>query len=814
MRLTVRDKRDGVTVLGAALTSEAAATTLRYETRTGALLRIDGAVVSAFDREHGEAVVLATSGDLTLEVEDASLPTNALPSGPGLRWWWLNVRKHQEPARELMVGAGAAPAPYESDAPLWPVIGHGHLDVAWLWTYDEAARKAMRTFAIAANLASRYPEFIFSQSQPQLYAFAQAEDPKFFAELCALVKSGRLDATGAALWVEPDCNVPSGESLLRQMLYAREFCLEHFGIAPEVAWLPDSFGFCNTLPTLLAHAGIPYFVTTKLEWNDTTEFPLKQFSWEGPDGSAVAAALMAAYEGDVSQARIDGARERGEPLIAGYGDGGGGVTEAMIEQARGHARWTGPAAWMKTLSARPALPVHRGELYLEYHRGVYTTHHDVKARNAALERKLLHVEEALAWCVAVRAPRDMIAALCSRIDEAWRVVLRNQFHDVLPGTSIGRVYDDVREEYGEAEAAVDAVLTGTRNILPRGRPGAAQLERCEPVAQDDGGFLFDNGLVRAVASKAGIITELSAAGGRNVVSSANVLTLYADRPKRWEAWNIDADYAKRTRKPDAGVPAVRDGAVHIPFAYGQSKFEMRLYLYAGEPFLRVDVDCDWQTRRTLLRVENWLAVDSGEALYGTPHGTIARSARAATPQEQAQFEVPGQRFAAVRDASAGFVQFALDTYGWNARALPKGGIHLGHSLLRGTQWPDPDADRGRHHLRYAFAAFTTANTGALESAWNAFALEPRVKLFATTHDGVQIAACKPALDRDGVILRVRECDGVARTARVRSAGRVRAVEPCNGVEEPVPGEAPLLEGEHIVFPIGAYALRSFRVRFA
>ena len=803
-----------MTVLHTVLTTRAPAA-LRYATRTGALLRIDGTVVSAFDREHGETIVPAVPrAELTLEVEDASLPTNALPSGPGLRWWWLNLRKQQAPAGELLVDVGTAPAPYEPAGPLWPVIGHGHLDVAWLWTYDEAARKAMRTFAIAANLASRYPEFIFSQSQPQLYAFAQAQDAAFFSELCALVKAGRIDATGAALWVEPDCNVPSGESLLRQMLYAREFCLRHFGVAPEVAWLPDSFGFANTLPTLLAHAGIGYFVTTKLEWNDTTKFPLKQFSWEGPDGSPVAAALMAAYEGDVSQARIDAARERGEPVIAGYGDGGGGVTEAMLEQARDRARWTGPAAWMKTLAERPALPVYRGELYLEYHRGVYTTHHDVKARNAQLERTLLHVEEALAWCVAVRAPRDMVAALCSRIDEAWRVVLRNQFHDVLPGTSIGRVYDDVHEEYDEAEAVLNAVLTATRNILPRGRPGGAERQPCEPVALEDGTFLFDNGLVRAVASKSGIITGLAVPGGRNVVSSANVLTLYADRPKHWEAWNIDADYAKRTRKPDAGAAVVREGALSIPFAYRDSRFEMRLRMFAGEPFLRVELDCEWQTRRTLLRVENWLALESSEALFGTPHGTVLRSARNDTPQERAQFEVPGQRFAAVRDASAAFVQFSLDTYGWNARALPKGGMHLGHSLLRGTQWPDPDADRGRHELRYAFAPFTTASTGMFEAAWNTFALEPRVKLFACAEDAIQIAACKPALDGDGVILRIRECDGVARTARVRCAGRVRSIEPCDGLEAPVSAEPVALDGEHIVASIGGYALRSFRVRFA
>jgi alpha-mannosidase len=141
-------------------------------------------------------------------------------------------------------------------------------------------------------------------------------------------------------------------------------------------------------------------------------------------------------------------------------------------------------------------------------------------------------------------------------------------------------------------------------------------------------------------------------------------------------------------------------------------------------------------------------------------------------------------------------------------------MHLGHSLLRGTTWPDPDADRGRHQIKYAFAPFTAANTGAIEAAWNRFALESRVRLFVSDEDSVHVVACKPALDRDGVIVRIRECDGRAGTARIRSAGRVRSVEPCDALERPARGEAVSIEAEHIVAPIGAYALRSFRVRFA
>src|SRR5581483_10858523 len=182
----------------------------------------------------------------------------------------------------------------------------------------QTRRKAQRTFAIAADLLERDPAFVFVQSQPQLYRFVEEEDPQLFERVRADVAGGRWDADVAALWVESDCNVPSGESLLRQMLYAHEYCVRHFGKTPAIAWLPDTFGFANTLPQLLAHAGIPYFATTKLNWNDTTKFPYPQFVWRGPDGSSVVSALIRSYDGGAYPWRLSTARSRNEPLVLGY----------------------------------------------------------------------------------------------------------------------------------------------------------------------------------------------------------------------------------------------------------------------------------------------------------------------------------------------------------------------------------------------------------------------------------------------------------------------------------------------------------------
>lgn len=815
MHLEKSGERKGLVLLSGTL-EQGGTVSLHYASRTGALLRLDGEVAGAFDREHGCLTVDAEPhADVLIEVEDRSLPTNGLPSGPGLRWWWLNLRAKQTPSLELET-ASDEDEPYNKQAAAGvPLIGHSHLDVAWLWTYAETKRKAMRTFAIAKNLLGRFPEFIFSQSQPQLYAFVEESDPAFFEDIGALVRTGRFDASIAALWVEPDCNVPSGESLLRQMLHAHAYCAHRFGVTPQVAWLPDSFGFANTLPTLLQHAGIKYFATTKLRWNDTNQFPFHQFIWRGPDGSDVVSALIASYDGGLNAERLQLARDRAEPVVAGFGDGGGGVTEQMIADARRDGFWVRPLDWFETLQARREhLSVYQDELYLEYHRGVYTTHHDIKARNAQLERLLERAEEAAAWCQAVRSPRDLHAAFRANLHEAWKIVLKNQFHDVLPGTSIAPVYQDVHAEYDRADAILEALLKGTSAVLPRARAGtAASAALHEPEFSDDGTYTFTSGALYARVSAGGILLQLSVPGGPNCVSQANVLAFYADRPKQWEAWNIDAGYDKRVRHPKRGAAAIRDGALVIPFAYKKSAFEMRISLRAGEPFLRVELACDWQSVRTLMRVENWLPIRAQSVTYGSPHGTISRSATASTPQDRAKFEVPGQRYALVQAEETAMALFALDTYGWSARTLPKGGIRVGHSLLRGTTWPDPAADRGLHSIRYAFAPRSTSQIGALERAWGQFAHEPRVRLFVPDDDAVLVVACKPAYDGDGAILRIRECDGHARVARIRSGGRIKSVVAVDALERDANATVSV-EDEAIVAPIGPFSLRSFRVRFS
>lgn len=790
---------------------------LRYRTRTGAILWIDGVTAGAFDREHTEVEIARSAGarTLRLQVELEGLPTSGLPSRGDLRWWWMLARSHPEPSSELSCELSDAPEPAAhlreapSDLVLW---GHSHLDVAWLWTYEQTRRKAVRTFSNAMALLERDPSFIFAQSQPQLYAFVEADDPELFARIRARAREGRFDPDVAAFWVEPDCNLPSGESLLRQMLYANRFCREHFGTEPTIAWLPDSFGFTRTLPTLLAHAGIGYFATTKLQWNDTTRFPFPQFRWRGPDGSEVIGALIDSYDGGPDSRRTAIARERNEPLVIGYGDGGGGPTLAQVAQAERIGGWERPHVWFRRLNERRAsLPVHDDELYLEFHRGVYTTHHDVKQANAWMERMLSDAEERAAWCVAVRASGDIVVRLRDMLDRAWKIVLRNQLHDVLPGTSIRAVYKDVQTEYDQARELVQSAIASTRAILPRA-PRHERMPSYAVPSEDDGDFIFDNGLLRARISASGSITDLAAAGCANVAAAANLLAAYRDRPRQWEAWNIDDGYQKhRIHVRPKGAQLAHDG-VDFRFLIGRSPATMRIALEEGAPFLRVDLTVDWRERKTLLRTENWLLVETQSVRYGAAHGTVERSAMRGTPEARARFEVPGPRFAMAQDGSCGLAILALDTYGWSARALPKGGLQLGHSLLRSTTWPDADADIGEQRLSWAYLPFANAGVGGVERAWEIFARPPRVRLFQCDDEAILIAACKPAHDGSGVIVRVRECGGEARRFRLRCGARMRAALPVDGIERPISGEAEIV-GEELRCDIAAFGLRSFRILF-
>ncbi|HEY0395278.1 MAG TPA: glycoside hydrolase family 38 C-terminal domain-containing protein [Candidatus Elarobacter sp.] len=785
---------------------------LRYATRTGALLRVDGIVRGAFDGKHAAIDLPPLPGEheMMLEVERRSLPVAGLPAGDGLRWRLMLARAAQRPADHLDVetrdGARGGTA---VDVPL---IGHAHLDVAWLWTYDAARRKALRTFATALREMDADPRYVYAQSQAQLYAWVFADEPELGQRVRALA-AANWDASVATMWVEPDLHAPSGESVLRQFAHGVRWAREHLGVEPTVAWLPDSFGFPSTFPLLAAHAGVPYFATTKLQWNETTRWPYPRFRWRAPDGSSVIAAVLDSYDGELSDARVKTARDRDELLVVGFGDGGGGATDADLARvADGSRGWTRVGDWFANEVAPGRLPEHGGELYLETHRGTYTTHHDIKARNAELERALARAEELAAWCVAVRAPAGVRRALADDLRNAWRIVLRGQFHDVITGASIGAVYTDLHVEYDRARAIAARVAEAAASVLPRSDVRLVAPQPLAPVRDGDA-WAFENPYVRAQVRDDGTIVELRGAGGPNLVALANGVVAYVDRPKRWDAWNLDAGYVRKTVRVRPDGASLEEGALVVRLAAGKSRLSMRVALLEDEPWLRVECFADWREDHVLLRTEHRIALHAREVRYGEQHGTIARSAYPSTDAERAKFEVPGQRWAHVSDGEHGLAVFTPDLYGWNAVGLKDGGVRLGTSLLRAPRWPDPLADRGPQRLEYAFVPTSGAPVSALEHAWRSYTTpEEPVRLFTCDDSSVLIVATYPSDDGSGVIVRVRECDGHGGRVALRCGGRMREAIPVDAVERPVPGDAQIAE-EELLFDLGPLALRSFLVRF-
>ncbi len=346
-------------------------------------------------------------------------------------------------------------------------IGASHIDTAWLWPISETWRKCARTFSSVLNLMGQYPEMLFLQPAPYHAEVMRLEYPELFERMREMVRAGRWEPNGG-MWVEPDCNIPSGESFVRQVLEAQLWTEEHFGYRGDTLWLPDVFGYSAALPQILQQGGIEFFITTKMDWNDTTRFPYDSFVWKGIDGSSVVSNLdlhdtwidpqgLSRAWNWVQHKDVDDRRH----VAYGHGDGGGGPRAEMLEMVRLCEDLEGcPTIRHETISAFmrglrdeiPHLPTYSGELYLELHRGTLTSIAGVKRGNRKAEFALRDAEllATLARLDGATYPKDELKAL-------WRELLVNQFHDILPGSSIARVNDEAIESFASIVARAEAV---------------------------------------------------------------------------------------------------------------------------------------------------------------------------------------------------------------------------------------------------------------------------------------------------------------------------------------------------------------------
>lgn len=750
-------------------------------------------------------------------------------------------------------------------------VGHAHIDTAWLWPLAETRRKCLRTFATVDRLMERCPDFRFLCSQAQQYRWIREDSPALFERIAARVREGRWEP-GGAMWIEPDCNAPSGESFIRQILHGTGWWESAFGTdaAQRHLYLPDTFGFPASLPQIVIGSGLDTFITNKISWCERNRFPHVSFDWIGIDGTSVLTHLTPGHNYNSSilpedlrfaERNVASLDEAALPTWLqpyGFGDGGGGPTVEQIERIEWMARGVeglprvefgraddfcgrlhadadrrrtevdGPARW-------------DGELYLELHRGTYTSHQWLKQANHRAESSLRSIE--LLACGDPAASPASIVESRARIDETWKTVLLNQFHDILPGSSIKEVYDDARvqmdavaETCGEAlgdgltgwAASLDAtgldapVLIYNPASTPRGGivdvdgellpvatipavsavlADAMHLHAVSPV-EVDGGTLR-NGRVEATFDEVGRVVSLRRAGGEtiNAVDAdgpvpMNRFRLYEDRPRRWEAWDVDRDYHEKF--DEVVEPAERRaviesgplrGAIEFEHAIGRSsRLVVRYVLDADSDRLDVNLLVDWQEDHTLLRAEFPTCIRARSATYGIQFGELERATHRNTSWEQARFEVPGRRWMDLSRPGLGLAVLDAGIVGRNACE----GV-LGLSLLRAPKFPDPTCDRGRHRLRYALMPHEgdrrTAGVAGVDAEAEAFA-EPLVvrrlnpgeasaggvdrispiDLEVTGAAAVEIVALKPAEDGDGVVLRIVEKHGGSGTATIRMPG--------------------------------------------
>jgi alpha-mannosidase len=747
----------------------------------------------------------------TLKVDDAARPPLELiaesalqgidwtcPGSPAFRQ--SLARAHEQVARSL---AELRTSEYE---PTLIAAGHAHIDCAWLWPIAQTREKAGRTWTTALRLMERYPEYRFLASTPLQYEMVKESFPETFEGIRQRVREGRWETLGG-MWVEADCNLPDGESLARQMLLGTRYFEREFGTQTQVVWLPDTFGFTWALPTLMAAAGLPYFVTHKMSWSDTNRIPHDTFRWRGPDGSEVLAHFLCTpslwqgeqttYNGTLLPSVARGAWTRfqdrqlhKELLVAfGYGDGGGGPSIEMLEAGRRMVDLPGfPRVEMgragdffkrvgQQLEGRDDVPVWDGELYLEYHRGTYTGQARQKLRNA-LSQRMYHAAELYAASARVLLGTEYPHAA---LEEGWRLILTNQFHDILPGSAISQVYEDAELDYQRLTEIARQVITDGMGALaggvelesdalvvfnPSPYPSADYMELPSSLAEGlslpsqqtaDGKVLVWCEGVPANGYRAfqtqpatpsapenplrvtpreletpfwhialddrGRLTRLYDKTARREVIPAgepgNRLVAFEDKPLNYDAWDIDAFYSAKSREVDQ-----LDSAEVVES--GPERAVVRLQWRIGDQS-RLTQDLRVSARSPRIDFKTSVEWQERQTLLKVAFPTLIRSRRATYEIQFGTIDRPTHRNTSWEEAA-----FEVPAQRWADLSDTQYGVALlcdckhGYivrgntlwlSLLKGAIDPDPDADRGEQHFTYSLLPHTAGFDAVRRAAY-------------------------------------------------------------------------------------------------
>jgi alpha-mannosidase len=710
--------------------------------------------------------------------------------------------------------------------------GHAHIDIAWLWTLAQTRRKAERTFQNVIRLMEQFPEYHFTQSQPQLYQFIQEDQPALFESIRQKIKEGRWEPIGG-MWVEADCNLSGAESLARQFLLGRTFFREHFGPEAEspVLWLPDVFGYAWALPQLIQQAGLKYFMTIKIGWSQYNRLPYDTFLWQGIDGTQVLTHFITVPDFGDFASTYNGMADAREALgtwknfqqkelhkdllmAYGFGDGGGGPTREMLENIEAlksfpavpQVRQSSAKAFFESiapLTGSRMMPVWNGELYLEYHRGTYTT----QARNKQANRRsefLLHDAEFIAALASLHAAYEYPTA---QFNEAWRTVCLNQFHDIIPGSSIGTVYEESQQQYAELTKNVTGLRDEALAALAQKLDGDVLLVNATSFAQRDLVFLpgdssqrftrdgqpvpvqpadsgvwaeveeippysvvalrsmsqvsgsgsaplpnthhpiLENKFIRVEFNEQGDITRIfDKQANREVLAPdaiGNQFQAFEDRPKSWDAWDVDIFYDDKLwlAEPTSSIEVIEQGEL-------RQTIEIKRRILNSSYTQRISLN------HNSPRLDFDTHVDWAERHILLK---VAFPVDVLSPQATYEIQWGNVQRPTHRNTSWDWARFETCAHKWVDLSEGDYGVSLlndckyGHdihdnvmriTLLRSPTMPDPAADFGEHQFKYSL--YPHAGAWGEETQREAYLLNDPIIVYQKTIDHRRLTTLAPA----------------------------------------------------------------------
>ncbi len=716
------------------------------------------------------------------------------------------------------------------------LIAHSHLDIAYYWRRIHAVQKNFRTVLIQLRLMDKYPDFKYTHTQPYVYETLEKYYPEVFEELKEKVANGQFEPVGA-MYVEPDCNVPSAESLIRQCLYGQQTYKRMFGKTVNNAWLPDVFGNSWILPQILKKSGVEYFVSNKMStWNDTNRFPHNNFIWRGIDGSDVLACVppthfitwnMPSQIQENWEAYIDKDSGGQTMNMFGYGDGGSGCTEEMIELMHRFEKLSvmpkcehmGGAEFLeKNLKNNDSLETWDGELYLEMHRGTFTTKSHMKRANRQLEYKLRTAE-----MLSVLRGEDNTAELT----DIYKKLLINQFHDILPGSHIHPVYEDAMADYDDINKRLDAIIgTGSKyfNTLNFTRDALTFVPNKKGTATRygvKGNWIIPNipalssSLLRAASYKEQWLTvgdtvetpfyslQFNEDGSFASLfdkelerewtdGDFNKLKIYTDNPGNYDAWDILPNYKDKQIEIKVTEPLAlceQDGesaTFKASLSTEKSTWTMLIRLFRRSRGIEVENIVNWNEKHRLAKAEFGCNVLTRKALCDTSAGFIERDTHKNTTWQQARFETCHHKWADLAETDGGIAIINDGKYGIgfdnNVMSL---------SLLRATIRPDVTSDMGMHNFCYMIMPHSEdavkAGINNIAFQYNVPLVKADVEYNGNIFAPLYLQAMKKAEDSDMTVIRLSEQDG--KRGRIKLDKKVKLL---NMLEE-VEGETDIIE---------------------